>query len=150
MKDLSVLTLRELEADLCAAEGRVEALEAAIAAKKAEPDLSEAAFAFQEAYWSCPSDDHDESIIPGLLAAYPALRKAMGDEPSEPDDGGWIKHDGGPCPVDGDTRVTLRFADGFECYSGIKAKDFSEGLYDWWRHENSSPWAKGIAYRVLP
>jgi len=53
---------------------------------------------------------------------FTALREA--DMLKEPDDG-WIKHDGGPCPVDGDVQVDLIVDESDRIVRGADARTWS-------------------------
>jgi hypothetical protein len=53
---------------------------------------------------------------------FTALREA--DMLKEPDDG-WIKHDGGPCPVDGDVQVDLIVDESDRVVRGADARTWS-------------------------
>lgn len=59
---------------------------------------------------------------------------------------GWIEHDGGPMPVDGETIVRVRFRDGIE--GGLVRGKVWKMRPDQWRHRNS-PYDI-IAYRKEP
>ena len=52
-----------------------------------------------------------------------ALREA--DMLKEPEDDGWIKHDGGPCPVDGDVQVDLIVDESDRIVRGADARTWS-------------------------
>ncbi|MGM0584248.1 MAG: hypothetical protein ACQEUZ_06325 [Pseudomonadota bacterium] len=67
----------------------------------------------------------------------------------EPDADGWIKHDGGPCPVDWDTMVRVRFRDGLEADpkpAGLWSENSPDCL---WRHRAGDSDNDIIAYRIV-
>lgn len=62
----------------------------------------------------------------------------------------WIEHDGGPCPVDPDTRVIAKFRDGkVDDIKPARAGFWSRGSYDWWKHEGPDLCHNIVAYRVV-
>lgn len=61
--------------------------------------------------------------------------------PEEKDDDGWIKHDGGPCPVRGDVKVSVKFR------RGESADDSRCAGYWFWGHNNAD--YDIIAYRIV-
>lgn len=66
---------------------------------------------------------------------------------------GWIKHDGGPCPVDPMTRPGVRFRDGSSNPPGlIRARLWQWLDGDWWKHEtrNDHAGCDIIAYKPEP
>jgi len=115
----------------------IEQLEAEIERRKSEPDLSEVLEVFKQAYIECPDLDRTGSWRAGLIAAYPHLRKAMGDDPQ---DDGWIEWGGGECPVPGDTQVEVMLRSG-ACLRNQPAK-----WLDWKKSGHSSDI---IAYRII-
>ena len=54
---------------------------------------------------------------------FTALREA--DMLKEPEDESWIKHDGGPCPVDGDVQVDLIVDESDRIVRGADARTWS-------------------------
>jgi hypothetical protein len=64
---------------------------------------------------------------------------------------GWIKHDGGPCPVAASAMVTVKFrdgdiSDGEEAGLWISATEHSPA--DWWKHQSTCHDEDIIAYRL--
>lgn len=51
--------------------------------------------------------------------------------------GKWYDWTGGPCPVEPDVKVVVVTRDGVE--GEHRAQEWSEGLYDWWKHEGHDP-----------
>lgn len=63
--------------------------------------------------------------------------------------GKWYDWTGGPCPIDGETRAQVRFRYG-QTYEGSgKTSFWSNGSYDWWKHEGL-PDDNIIAFKVVP
>lgn len=57
-------------------------------------------------------------------------------------------HDGGPCPVDPDAFVVVKFADGrISGRRGTRAKFWSAGN-DWWKHEGDPKYGI-VGYREV-
>lgn len=48
---------------------------------------------------------------------------------------GWIEHDGGPCPVDPDSRVRVAFRAGGGTGTAVAARVWAWGI-DQWQHMN--------------
>lgn len=63
----------------------------------------------------------------------------------------WIEHDGGPCPVDLDARIYVRFEDGTtdECVDPVRASYWVDETPETcsWRYRDGK--AGIIAYRVV-
>lgn len=140
MPDYTKLSIAEIEAEISAAQ-------CALDAKRAEPDYErfrEALFAGRKEMhptWSDRFSGHlgefDKATIRGLIAAYPALKRAM--EGDKPDDG-WIEWEGGECPVPRGTRVDIEFRNG-QVHKNLLASSWS------WEEEKGYTIAR---YRVLP
>ena len=77
-----------------------------------------------------------------LLTAIKKAEAAMAE--GKPDADGWVKWAGGECPVDGKTKVDVRFLNGDELF-GCDTP-WLAGDYDW-AHENST--YDIIAYRIV-
>lgn len=61
---------------------------------------------------------------------------------------GFIRHDGGECPVPGDSRPDVMHANG-RITSGALANDWGSELGDWWKHMRYTEW-NIIAYLPDP
>lgn len=62
-------------------------------------------------------------------------------------DDGWIVHEAYPCPVSLDTMVDIKTRDG-KIWSFDKARTWTEGRYDWWKHEVPNHACDIVAYRL--
>lgn len=60
---------------------------------------------------------------------------------AEPDDDGWVPHDGGPCPVNPGTKVDVKFR------NGAYSSKCDEAQHWYWRHDCSD--CDIIAYKVV-
>lgn len=75
--------------------------------------------------------------------------------PPEPDEKGWIAHDGSGCPVDMETIVSVRFRKRHpndrsdHSTTSVRAGFWANVGTDWWRHRSPCRDNDIIAYRVV-
>lgn len=60
---------------------------------------------------------------------------------------GWVEHDGGPMPVDGDSKPAVMFGSGYICAEGQRTAGY--WLVGYWSH-HFGPSERIIAYRPEP